>query len=51
MYRVPPARLAGRIGLVARQHWLLVVLAVLLTELVWGVVWALDRPLLLYFLP
>jgi hypothetical protein len=36
---------------VARQHWLLVVFAVLLAELVWGVVWALDRPLLLYLIP
>lgn len=35
----------------ARQHWLLVVFAVLLAELVWGAVWALDRSLLLFFMP
>jgi hypothetical protein len=36
---------------VARQHWLLFVFAVVLTELVWGALWALDRPLILYLLP
>jgi hypothetical protein len=33
---------------VARQQWLLVVLTLLLAELVWVLLWALDRPLLVY---
>ena len=36
---------------VSATHRVLVVFALLLAELVWGAVWALDRPLLLYLLP